>query len=824
MLARIENEKLMLEMNDPGVHPFITVSFREGNATPVVILGAKQVAYRHKGASFPRIICSDEEQESGHGLEVSPLSPRSVLLRESRGGFNVISEISLSPSQPIVHVTHTLVPSGDIHLNRAFDRYDFLPGAGEDSTGLDYHFIPHLRPEEDMVVSDFVFRSPVSMMEKDGIFFALIPDLGVIRDAYLSLNGAYYMDFVATGGENMCPAVCMGMGNTQVKGHVYFKGNFKKELKPATGKPLVLSYYLILDRDGLKWQDIVRFLWEKFADVHFSSGLPQSATFDRYTSAGLRRIFKSSDLMRRFEIDGERCGGSIGMHFVTRKGVRLLGRGALERYLRYQNLALYLFGIGTKALSGKPSLARAFERFIYTAAPRVLPQILFQSWFNNLRSAYGAYWFAGKWKDRELEQSALDVKNLVICAPREDGAFPSVCYVTEDGVFWSRGTQGFKHFDWYHTADCSTTGYYMLLWFRDHEGDPRLLKSAQELASFLKKAQLPNGAIPSWVRPAKPRPVVRKELKESATTACSAMFLALLYLVDGWEDYLNTAVKAVEFLEKEVIPKGRWFDFETFYSCSRKDERTYDRYSGTFPQNTMSMIWAAEAIRLLFLSTGDEKYLALGRKVLDHLCLYQQVWDPPFLSICAFGGFASQNSDAEWNDARQALVAPILMDYYSITGDRHYMERGIAALRASFTTMYIAENERIAPGVMRSYRREEEGSTCENYGHLGFDYGTLGYLEADWGTGSACQASAYVQKHYGDIFIDLPRERAFGINGCFVDEFKKEGDKIYLEVRKFVEDPLEAQIKVDGAYEEISVFVNGRVTRRTKSDLWQILL
>src|SRR5208282_4367303 len=88
-------------------------------------------------------------------------------------------------------------------------------------------------------------------------------------------------------------------------------------------------------------------------------------------------------------------------------------------------------------------------------------------------------------------------------------------------------------------------------------------------------------------------------------------------------------------------------------------------------------------------ATGQPRYLAAGESLLDYLLLYQQCWTNPALDDLAcpemlLGGFTTQNSDAEWSDARQSQCGNILLDYYRATGKVEYLERGIAALRAQF--------------------------------------------------------------------------------------------------------------------------------------------
>ena len=48
------------------------------------------------------------------------------------------------------------------------------------------------------------------------------------------------------------------------------------------------------------------------------------------------------------------------------------------------------------------------------------------------------------------------------------------------------------------------------------------------------------------------------------------------------------------------------------------------------------------------------------------------------------GGFTTQNSDAEWSDARQSQIGNFLLDYYRATGKVEYLERGVAAIRSQF--------------------------------------------------------------------------------------------------------------------------------------------
>ena len=108
------------------------------------------------------------------------------------------------------------------------------------------------------------------------------------------------------------------------------------------------------------------------------------------------------------------------------------------------------------------------------------------------------------------------------------------------------------------------------------------------------------------------------------------------------------------------------------------------------------------------------------------------------------------NADAEWNDARQSLFAPLYLDLGRETGDRELVERGVSALRASFSMLYCPENA----GLARAYERrfpffgpESYGFMMENQGHNGVDpIGT--FTIYTWGNGSALAAAATVQDRF----------------------------------------------------------------------------
>jgi len=137
----------------------------------------------------------------------------------------------------------------------------------------------------------------------------------------------------------------------------------------------------------------------------------------------------------------------------------------------------------------------------------------------------------------------------------------------------------------------------------------------------------------------------------------------------------------------------------------------------------------------------DGKWLDLGTRVLDYLLLTQQVWSPPYFDPKLLGGFTTQNTDAEWSDARQCYAAVLLLDYYKATGEMEYLERAVAAARATFA---------VAP--------------WENWAHTGYKDEPGAMTGFHWGSGSAMTSIEIMSATLGDAFIDLSRNRGVGFN------------------------------------------------------------
>lgn len=244
----------------------------------------------------------------------------------------------------------------------------------------------------------------------------------------------------------------------------------------------------------------------------------------------------------------------------------------------------------------------------------------------------------------------------------------------------------------------------------------------------------------------------------------SVTFLLRLHQLTGDERYLTPALKAMNAVIDHVIPAGQWEDFETYWSCSRYGaDHLVGKKVGRntmHKQNTFSMYWTAEALFEAYKTTGDKQYLTYGQRTLDELLMAQAVWQPPYMFVNTLGGFGVMNADGEWNDARQSLFSELILKYGKELNHKEYIQRGLAALRASFTMMYCPENERTRQQWETRwdfFGEEDYGFMMENYGHEG-ETSTQGvgigeFTIYDWGNGAASEAYNRILDHYGEEFM-----------------------------------------------------------------------
>jgi hypothetical protein len=566
-------------------------------------------------------------------------------------------------------------------------------------------WIPHLAPEPGSVIGDAVFRSPAVIVSDATIALAFVPD---VEDVAHASGWQAWLDY-----DHPRSTLTLAAGAFGATGHVFFA---RRPARIDTGVALrlhVVASRRAQDREN-PYGMAARWIWERW-------GRPA------YERAPVPPVSRHMERIVRWAFSNEGWGESVW------QPVDLPGAG---------HAGAPVFIVDVTRHPSVPPERRTWRE------PR---SIWNQAWFSTQRCANGLLRHARQTASTDLEERARQMTRVALAAPQRDGLFPAVLVKVEpdeaSGWRWSNSDRRppTASEEACHLVDAAFTCRMLLEW-HGLTADPEPLARVRAFADRLARLQRPSGAFPGWVEP---DGVVPPELAEGPE---SAVCVSLLFELGERE----RAVAGLPFLER-LTREGRWEDFETYYSCApwgAPDQlgRRVAR-NGVYKQSTLSIYWCAEAFLHAWRATRRRSYLRLARRCVDELSLYQAVWDPPFLPAPAHGGFGVMNADCEWNDARQSLFAPVYLDLGRETGDRELVERGVSALRASFSMLYCPENVALA----RAYERrfpffgpESYGFMMENQGHDSAEpIGTFTIFT--WGNGSALAAIATVRDRFPEI-------------------------------------------------------------------------
>jgi hypothetical protein len=561
-------------------------------------------------------------------------------------------------------------------------------------------------------VPDFQYKAPLILVQSARRAFGIVPDvLALTHDQLRRCN--HSLDLDVTAG----PLLTVGFIPAMQAMHSVYREDLDRQW--TLDQPIENSYFLYLAADappGEAYREAVRFHWDQFARRQ----IPDAASIQTGTDARFSQC-NLFDSWRRVVWDRESPAEWLSVPLPDGS------TGGAVKMLRW----------------GAP------DSSVYLGA-----------WFNSLRTSYGMALDARRTGNGRLMDLARQTLRLALSAPGRDGAFKCIAVPRANGsVDWGAGDgDGGSTVHGYLGFDMSWTAYWMLRWrlagLPESDG---VLDRCARLARFLIDRQQPDGMLPTrfdengGVETGASRTV-------QAETAPAALFLLELYKASPQPEYFTAARKALAFLDRSIIPERKWYDFETFWSCSprfiSRDERT-----GQWPANNLALIHAVAAYRLAFELTHLREYLARGEALLDYLLLYQQSWTNPLLEdlnspVMLLGGFTTQNSDAEWSDARQSLAGNVLLDYYRTTGNVEYLERGVEALRAQFPV-----------------------SPSENWAHTGRGK-KAGVSSFHWGTGSGMAGIEIDQDDLRDAIFDVAAGRGIGVNGLNLTAAEVSGNRI----------------------------------------------
>ncbi len=601
----------------------------------------------------------------------------------------------------------------------------------------DFNWAPHLTPGPENIIAQHVFRSPALIVSSNEQVLIVIPDLDILNKTPAV---EWYMDMDAPAN-----VLTLGMSNNKVSGHVLY------ERAPGASYPeggVKVGFYLMHYTEEAVIKNPFRktndFFWSRWGRHLFAKGDPISGSLEPYVKHTYHWAFQSweDEVWQQFTLDGKQVGAPAFIVNVTQS-----------------------------------------PNYPGEVNEREFRSVWNQAWFSSLRSASGLYRFARRTRNEELREKALLTKELALSFPKKGGFFYGLIgtemeTIEKNGKKFNR-SKGWEHYFWgnsnrnpyttdpekspFHVLDMSWTAYQMLRWYDELEKDSRLLEYARGYANALVEVQFANGFFPGWLDLKTLQPLAY--LNESPETAMSVTFLLKLYQITNNVHYKEAALKAMDAVAKEIIHTGRWEDFETYWSCSRMGSEDWVgrkvQRNNMYKQNNFSMFWTAQALLASYETTGKKRYLLLGQRTLDELLMTQASWQPYFIPIKALGGFGVQNGDAEWNDARESLFSALIIQYGIILKKKAYIQRGLAALRASFKMMYCPENpdtEKQWEKKWPFFGKEDYGFMMENYGHNGrVNAAGLGIGEFtiyDWGNGAASETYNRLVDRYGKDFVN----------------------------------------------------------------------
>lgn len=630
-----------------------------------------------------------------------------IMLKAEGGGVRTTKTIRVPRRGSVVRVEVETELSGQYPAIRVFAvPYVFAPDGKVGAEAMpDHTYLPSYRPQAGGVAADHFFRTAGLVVQRGRLAVVLAPD---VDDLERERRIPAFLDLDASGKTFPAPLLVYGFGNVAQTGHVYYT-----HVPAPTPSPrrLRLAMDVILEAEAEPFTThgiLARHAWDRYGSPRLERILPQAMPFAQYAETSYPAAFteKVGDQPLGWferEIDGHVCGGLASGWYMDRGWIH------------------------------------------------------YQCWFAQHRSALGLRFWGKRLKKTDWVEKSEKMLSLALAAPLDRGASPTTYRRVEED--WRPSLIVPSPECHYDLASLAWKGIWLLRW-HDEVDCPRradVRHHLDEIAALFRRQQHEDGSFPCWID-AEHR--VARPLDQTASSALPGWFLAERAVRFKEPVDRDAAVRASDFLLREVVDRNAWYDFETFYSCSPKPfvrgtdgkpdhEAMRDPHSRQLPQNTLCMQWAAEALRSTAKLGGGERHRKGALKALDALVLYQSVWSPPFRPLAyVYGGFAVQNSDGEFNDARQAQFGETLCDFGVEYDRKDLFERGVAATRASLALINhpLHRLYGIYPDPNYPY-----GLMPENMGHRGAFVHEL-RAGHDWGEGSGLASMAFLREKYGATY------------------------------------------------------------------------
>jgi len=665
--------------------------------------------------------------------------------------------------------------------------------------------VPRTPDSPEFVLGDRGFLAPAVIVQTGGIFAALVPDLDLINrlkvlsaDARPSITAfaptpvdpannsmPTALDYSLTSGLTAQPLLAYGLMDSAPVHHMRWRHTSDGKMVRTLASPRVgYGFDLFVsatEQPYRGFQQVARHQWQRYGQPLAAKPRPQAMPFAEY----LRVIYpaclgwNNNRGFAEFDMQGQKVGGWY--------------------------------------------LAAPFWPYVLSNSP----------WWNNPRDAVGMYRWSQRTDDEKLRERARRIVNLALLASRTGGLFaceyhvdrkewkPGLFFVTEkaapNATFGTVDPTNSRPRA-YQTAACSVTGVHLLRYHHLCEKDDRIVDFLRPYGDFLLRHIDQRGRIPMFFTAVgKPSNV----LPDHGEGGANLWLLCELYAATKDRRYLEGAEKVADQLIREVVPRQRWRDFESFFSCGFKPLNWQDKAQDQDPRGQTPMVWAAAGLGELFRLTGNRRYLDSGEQVIDYVSLYQTVWDPHFVyTAYAYGGFDTDNGDAAWLNCHTAWTAGLLAFYGKELGRQDLLERAVAAARASVTV--INHPRHIKNNIYR-FPNYPLGLGGENINHEGSEQ-SCGRSAPGSGEGTGVFAGlSDALEELGGVYVDFDKKVAVGVDGVYVRSYRLEGKTVRLDLVNQLtslpdpyDKPYEIELRIVGLPAgEYDLVVNGGPAQQT---------
>lgn len=755
----------------------------------------------------------DTAVDPGHRLLAGECVDRIAAVEEADGGATVMLRgrcaaagdaaveqvVVIRPGERAIHIEARAALAGPAPRLE----YLLLPIVAAIDGPPESSHAPSYQPTPDSILGDRAFFAPLASVQHESLFVGVVPDVEFANLHAVAAAGArqhpdsnsfpvavdakrvtmptglaLHLPRAAAGRPGR-PVIGFGLIDAIVHQHVWFQH------PPAAGAmvrdlgrgDVAIGFDLLLDAEAPPFRGheaAARHLWKRFGHAVFLRPRPQALPLAEYAAV----CYPAHAAYQGYDVAG-----------AALRHRDHPGRPEMNVWQEWD-------------ADGTP--VGGFRLH----APQWFDFIAYLGWWNNVCDATGLYSWGTRTGDRGLVDKARRMVGLAVSAPQDGGLFPGLYDLRGKRwirSLWAPPREGYDpgrrdaYWNWtetsaYQTAAASVTAGYLLQYRRTCEDDPRILPFVRRYGDFLVAAQEEDGHVPAWFDAAR-RPLA--SLKQNADGGAHAWVLAELFLATKDDRYLAAARRAAAAVERDVMPRRRWIDFESLYSCAIKPETFHDERTGQGPCNTMSISWALQGFLALHEATGERRFLEAAESLADFASLFQAVWAPEFVvTAYPFGGVSSQIGDAEWLDQRAHRFADPFARIGLLTGRNDLVERGVAAARSSLT---LVSHPRHRANGIYTHTDFPTGLGPENVDHEGFPQRPLS-SGPSWGAVGGLAGAAHLLDRLGGAYVDVERGIAVGVDGVTVTGVERAGRTLRVSLDNplaALPEPYEAPWEID---------------------------